>query len=147
MNEFQIPSDLGRIPGKIHEGEGFSNFTANQWRVFFTVYATVSLWKHLLIVDRKILTHFVRICTILVSQIVESDLLHEAYRRLIEMVKLIENNHGHNKITPNLHLSLHLYDCSRDYSPLYAFQYFSFERMNGILGIFFFENFLNKSAY
>ena len=79
MNEFQIPSDLGRILGKIHEGEGFSNFTADQWRIFFTVYATVSLWEHLPIVDRKILTHFVRICTILVSWIVESDLLHEAH--------------------------------------------------------------------
>ena len=31
MDEFQIPSDLGRIPGKIHAGEGFSNFTADQW--------------------------------------------------------------------------------------------------------------------
>jgi len=67
MNEFQIPSDLGQILSKIHEGEGFSNFTADQWRIFFTVYTTVSLWKHLSIVDRKILTHFVRICTILVS--------------------------------------------------------------------------------
>ena len=34
MNEFQIPSELGRIPGKIHEEEGFSNFTADQWRIF-----------------------------------------------------------------------------------------------------------------
>ncbi|EXX67735.1 hypothetical protein RirG_111740 [Rhizophagus irregularis DAOM 197198w] len=39
MDEFQIPSDLGRIPGKIHCGEGFSNFTADQWRIFFTIYA------------------------------------------------------------------------------------------------------------
>ena len=30
MNEFQIPSDLGQISGKIHSGEGFSNFTADQ---------------------------------------------------------------------------------------------------------------------
>ena len=30
MDEFQIPSDLGRIPGKIYAGEGFSNFTADQ---------------------------------------------------------------------------------------------------------------------
>ena len=29
MNEFQIPADLGRIPRKIHCGEGFSNFTAD----------------------------------------------------------------------------------------------------------------------
>src|SRR3954451_11042206 len=131
MNEFQIPSDLGRIPGKIHEGEGFSNFTADQWRIFFTVYATVSLWEHILIVDRKILTHFVRICTILVSRIVESDLLHEAHRRLIEMVKLIKNNHRHNKIMPNLHLFLYLYDCLRNYGPLCVLVFF-FEHMNGI---------------
>ena len=43
MNEFQIPLDLGRVPGKIHGGKGFSNFTADQWRIFFTIYATVIL--------------------------------------------------------------------------------------------------------
>ena len=134
MNEFQIPSDLGRIPGKIHSGEGFSNFTADQWWIFFIIYATVSLWEHLPIVDRKILTHFVRICLILVSRIIKPDLIWEAHQRLIEIVKLIEENHGRDKITPNLHLSLHLYDCSTDYGPLYAFWCFSFERMNGILG-------------
>jgi len=76
----------------------------------------------------------VRICLILVSRIIESDLVLEAHRRLIEIAKLIEVNHGRNKITPNIHLSLHLYDCSFDYGPLYAFWCFSFERMNGILG-------------
>ena len=60
--------------------------------------------------------------------------MQEANRRLIEIVKLIETNYGRNKITSNLHLSLHLYDCSFDYGPLYAFWCFSFERMNGILG-------------
>jgi hypothetical protein len=43
MNEFQMPADLGRIPEKIDCGKGFSNFTADQWRIFFTIYATVSL--------------------------------------------------------------------------------------------------------
>ncbi|CAB4440138.1 unnamed protein product [Rhizophagus irregularis] len=67
MNEFQIPSDLDRIPGKIYSGEGFANFTADQWRLFFNIYTTVALWDHLSVVDRKILTHYVRICSILVS--------------------------------------------------------------------------------
>ncbi|GBC48175.2 hypothetical protein GLOIN_2v1775288 [Rhizophagus irregularis DAOM 181602=DAOM 197198] len=111
MDEFQIPSDLGRIPGKIHSGEGFTNFTA----------------------DQRILNHFVRVCSILVNRILESNLVDEAHRSLIEIVKLIENHHGRDKITPNLHLSLHLRDCSSDYGPLYAFWCFSFERMNGIL--------------
>ena len=30
MYEFQIPSDLGRILGKIHGRKGFSNFIADQ---------------------------------------------------------------------------------------------------------------------
>jgi hypothetical protein len=134
MNEFQIPADLGRIPGKVDSGEGFSNLTADQWRIFFTIYATVSLWEHLSDVDRKILTYFVRVCSILVNRIVEVNSLNEAHLKLIEVVKLIENHYGRDKISPNLHLSLHLHECSSDFGPLYAFWCFSFERMNGVLG-------------
>ncbi|GET49749.1 hypothetical protein GLOIN_2v1775288 [Rhizophagus irregularis DAOM 181602=DAOM 197198] len=60
--------------------------------------------------------------------------MEEAHERLIKIIKLIEVHYGRVKITPNLHLSLHLCDCSNDFGPLYAFWYFSFERMNGILG-------------
>ncbi|PKC55578.1 hypothetical protein RhiirA1_446785 [Rhizophagus irregularis] len=60
--------------------------------------------------------------------------MDEAHRSLIKIVKLIENHHGRDKITLNLHLSLHLRDCSSDYGLLYAFWCFSFECMNGILG-------------
>ena len=121
MNEFQIPSDLGRIPGKIHAGEGFSNFTADQWRIFFTIYATVSLWDHLSANDRKILSYFVRVCLILSSQILELDLMRKAHSKLIEIVKFIEKNYGRGKIISNLHLSIHLFDCSFDYGSLYSF--------------------------
>ena len=134
MNEIHVPTDLGRIPGKIDCGEGFTNFTADQWRSFITIYATTTLWEFLPTKDRKILTHFVRVCTILVNRIIETALMNEAHLRLIEIVKLIEQHYGRDKITPNLHLSLHLCECSYDYGPLYAFWCFSFERMNGILG-------------
>jgi len=133
INEFQILSDLSRISGKIHSGKEFSNFTADQWQMFFTIYATVSLWNHLPAVNRKILTYFVRICLISISRIVEENLIFEAYQRLKDIVELIENNYGRDKITPNLHLFLHLYECSIDYGLLYAFWCFSFEHMNGIL--------------
>jgi hypothetical protein len=134
MDEFKVPSDLGRIPGKIHCGEGFSNFTADQWRNFFLIYATVALWNHLPGKDRKILTYFVRVCTILVRRIVEINDMKEAHELLIKIIKLIEECYGEEKITPNLHLSLHLCECSYDYGPLYSFWCFSFERMNGLLG-------------
>jgi len=43
MDEFQVPANLDQIPEKVDISEYFSNFTANQWRIFFSIYATVSL--------------------------------------------------------------------------------------------------------
>ncbi len=131
MDEFQVPADLDRISGKVNIDEYFSNFTADQWRIFFSIYATVSFWKHLPIIDQKILTYFVRICLILVNWIVKFTLVQEAHQRLISLIELIEEKYGHNKITLNLHLSLHLSNYSYDYRSQYAFWCFSFERMNG----------------
>ena len=144
MNQIQVPADLGRIPRKIDCGEGFSNFTADQWRTFFTIYATTSLWEYLSAIDRTILTHFVRVCSVLVGRILTFDLMAEATERLIKIIKLIEEHYGRDKVTPNLHLSLHLQECSYDFGPLYTFWCFSFERMNGILGNcnFFFCRFM-----
>src|SRR5204863_546950 len=121
MNQIQVPADLGRIPQKIDRGEGFINFTADQWRTFFTIYETTLLWEYLSAIDRMILTHFVRVCSVLVGRILTFDLIEEAAERLIKIIKLIEEHYGHDKITPNLHLSLHLQECSHDFGPLYTF--------------------------
>jgi hypothetical protein len=134
MNQFQVPADISKIPGKVECGEGFANFTADQWRIFFTIYATVSLQKHLPDMDRKILICFVRICTILVGRIVQSNLMDKAHQKLVKVIKIIKQNYGHDMITLNLHLSLHLCECAKDFGPLYAFWCFSFERINGMLG-------------
>jgi hypothetical protein len=134
MNEFQVPADVGRIPGKIHCGEGFSNFTADQWRIFISIYATVVLWEYLGQVDRKILNYLVQICQSFAQRNLEEILLNEIHDKLIKVVTLIESEYGREMITPNLHLSLHLAECSSDFGPLYAFWCFSFERMNGMLG-------------
>ena len=68
----KIPADLGRIPSKIATGEGFSGFTADQWKTFILVYATPLIWDLLSVPDQKILGNFVRACTLLVCQIVIS---------------------------------------------------------------------------
>ncbi|PKB95862.1 hypothetical protein RhiirA5_238640, partial [Rhizophagus irregularis] len=77
---------------------------------------------------------FVRVCTILIRRIVEINNMKEAHELLVKIIKLIKECYGEEKITPNLHLLLHLYECSYDYRSLYSFQYFSFKRMNGLLG-------------
>ena len=99
MNEFKVLSDLRWISGKVDCEDSFSNFTADQWRIFFTIYATVTLWNHLSSNDQKILNNFVKICLILVNWIVEIDSMREAHQRLIEIVKLIEANYSYDKIT------------------------------------------------
>ena len=38
--KIKVPADLGRIPYKIATGEGFSGYTADQWKTFIMIYAT-----------------------------------------------------------------------------------------------------------
>ncbi|RHZ75494.1 hypothetical protein Glove_213g165 [Diversispora epigaea] len=96
INEFQVPADLVRILGKIYCGEGFSNFTADQWRIFISIYTTVVLWKYLEEVDRKILTYFVRICHFFVNRILETKSLDEIHKKIVDVVTLIEKKYGRN---------------------------------------------------
>ena len=130
----KIPADLGRIPYKIATGDDFSGYMADQWKSFIMIYVIPLMWNLLDDGDRKILANFVRACTILTTRIIEDDALDEAHSLLLKVACLIEENNGLEMITPNIHLSLHLTECCRDYGPLYSFWCYSFERMNGILG-------------
>src|ERR1044072_7693573 len=98
------------------------------------VYATPIMWDLLDKPDRQILTNFVRACFLLVSRIIDEKTLNDAHIQLLTVVRLIEKYYGSEMITPNLHLSLHIADCCRDYGPLYSYWCYSFERMNSILG-------------
>ncbi len=64
--KIEVPSDIGKIPNKIAMEDGFSGFTADQWKMFILIYATSITWDLLKEDDRKILTYFVRACSILV---------------------------------------------------------------------------------
>src|SRR5205085_11489122 len=69
-----------------------------------------------------------------VCRIISKSGLNEAYQCLLSIVKLVEKQYGQKKITPNMHLCLHICECALDYGPLYSFWCYSFERMNGLLG-------------
>ncbi|CAB4439110.1 unnamed protein product [Rhizophagus irregularis] len=130
----KLPADMGRIPNKISTGEGFSGFTADQWKTFILVYSTPIMWDLLSVNDREILGNFVKACSLLVCRIINTNEINEAHNRLLKIGQLIEEHYGENLITPNIHLSLHIAECCRDYGPIYSFWCYSFERMNGILG-------------
>ena len=95
--------------------------------IFILIYAITITWDLLKEEDRKILSYFVRACNILICQIISKSTLIEAHGYLLFMVKLIENNYGPKKISPNLHLCLHICEYALDYSPLYLFWCYSFE--------------------
>ncbi|PKC54476.1 hypothetical protein RhiirA1_477253 [Rhizophagus irregularis] len=50
------------------------------------------------------------------------------------MAYLIENTYGPEFVTSNIHLALHIPNCCRDYSPIYSYWLFPFERLNGYIG-------------
>ena len=130
----KIPADLGRIPYKIATGDGFSGYTADQWKSFIMIYAIPLMWDLLDDDDRKILANFVKVYVILTNRIIEDNALDEAHFRLLTVAQLVEDRYGPEMITLNIHLSLHLVEYCRDYGPIYSFWCYSFERMNGILG-------------
>jgi len=132
--EIKLPADMGRIPYKISTGEGFFSFTADQWKLFILIYPTPLMWDLLVTSDRKILANFVKAYSLLTCRIIDNNMLSQAHDRLLQVAKLIEENYGPESITPNIHLSLHITDCCKDYGPLYSFWCYSFERMNGLLG-------------
>src|ERR1700722_70958 len=134
-DKIKFPSDLGRRPVRIAIGEGFSNFTADMWKTFILIFAIPITWSFLEQIDRKILAYFVRACKILTSRELQKSELNEAFTKLVEVNKLIEHKYGQEKISPNLHLCLHICECALDYGPLSSFWCYSFERMNGILGM------------
>src|SRR3990170_179963 len=102
----KVPADLGRIPYKIVTGEGFFGYTADQWKSFILIYATLLMWDLLDGSDREILTNFVKACSLLVCQIINKNVLNEAHERLLQVTRLIEKHYGQDAITPNIHLSL-----------------------------------------
>ena len=108
------------------------------------IYATPIMWDLLDESDQKILANFVRACFLLVPRIINNDALNEVHIRLLSIAKLIEAHYGPEFITPNIHLSLHITQCCKDYGPLCSFWCFSFERMNGILGEFLMQLFLQS---
>ena len=60
-------------------------------------------------------------CKILTSQELQKNMLNEAFTRLVEINKLIEQRYGQEKISPNLHLCLHICECALDYGSLFSF--------------------------
>ena len=87
MSNIKVPSEISRIPSKVTRGsEGFNWFTADQWRIFYQVYAISCMCDMLKLEDKEIIFNFDCACNSLISRIVKQNDLDEAYNRLIKVV-------------------------------------------------------------
>ena len=62
------------------------------------------------------------------------DDVKKGHEFLLRFCKHFQQLYGKDKVTPNMHMHMHILNCILDYGPVYAFWLFSFERYNGILG-------------
>ena len=135
VDNAEVPSDVGKLPGKIDKFT-FQGFTADElknWTILFSLYALKGVLpkEHL-----ECWRYFVLACRFLCNQCISYSDVDMAHDFLIKFCKRCEILYGTSLITPNMHLHAHLKECILDYGPIYSFWCFSFERFNGLLGMY-----------
>ena len=132
VDRCESPSSMGRIPHKI--ASSFSSFTADQWKTWTMVFSMYALHGVLEQEHLECWYLFVQACNILVSPMLNINDAMEGHKLLLQFCKQFQQLYGRDKVTPNMHMHMHILNCILDYGPVYAFWLFSFERYNGILG-------------
>ena len=128
----KIPSDLGRIPVGITKY--YKTMKADEWKHWTLVYSNFCLHGVLPSLEYSVWCIFAKACRILCKQFISDEENSQAHDLLVMYCKKFEELYGKKSCVPNMHMSLHIADCIRDYGPTYAFWCFSFERFNGLLG-------------
>lgn len=132
IDKFVAPVSVGRIPHKI--ASGFAHLTADQFRLWVTVYSTVVLKGMISEEEMNCWQNFVLACNIIYSKSVRKTNVEKMDTYLLRFSKGAQKLYGNNFITPNMHMNCHIADCIYDFGPVYAFWLYSFERYNGLLG-------------
>ncbi|XP_020894762.2 uncharacterized protein LOC110233779 [Exaiptasia diaphana] len=134
IDKIDVPSSVGRLPKKIVNSYG--GFTADQWKVWTIIYSIFSLWDILPNQDLEVWRSFVLACSFLCTPIITETKARLGHYHLMKFCQDFEKHYGPDKVTPNMHLHMHILECIMDFGPVYSFWLFSFERLNGILGEF-----------
>ena len=125
IDKVKVPSTIGRMPRKIQNCYG--GFTADQWKTFTILFSIYSLWNVLPSPDLEVWRSFVMACSFLCAPVITETKAKIGNCHLLTFCKGIEDLYGNQRVTPNMHLHMHLLDCILDYGPVYSFWLFSFE--------------------
>ena len=126
VDAMKVPASVGRLPRKI--ASGYSAFTADQWKNWTLIYSSIALRDVLPAKDYQIWMLFVRAVFYFTRTIISNADLERADAFLLRFCMEVEKHYGKAFCTPNMHMSLHLSQCVKDFGPLYAFWCYSFER-------------------
>ena len=135
IDKFHSPADIGHIPSNVSAGYG--GFTANQWRLWITLYSPVVLKSVLPREHYQCWLLYVRVCAILCSQFLHVPDVDSADLFLLNFCRRCEALYGPDVCTANFHLHL---QSILDFGPSHSFWCFAFVRFNGILGSYHTNN-------
>jgi hypothetical protein len=114
-----VPTNIGCIPGKI--GKSFSSFTADQWKTWVTVFSPYALYGILPDIHYRCWLKFVKACGLICTPLVGLGDVASSYSVLLDFCRKFEKLHGKHRVTPNMHLHIHLADCIFVYGPVSGF--------------------------
>jgi len=138
MSDIKVPSDIGRIPGKI--SECYKRMKADEWKHWTLVYSLYCLRDVVPVRHYNMWSVFVAACKIISRRSITKAQIEEGHNLLKMFCEMFQRVAGSQYCTPNMHLHLHLRECLYDYGPVYAFWCFGWERCNGMLGSFHVNN-------
>ncbi|KAG2216479.1 hypothetical protein INT45_014039 [Circinella minor] len=107
--------------------------TATDWKAWCLVYSPFVLKNELPPAHLNNWMKFVDACSILSKTSIIYEEIDDTDRLLKEFVGRCSSLYGPECITPNMHLHLHLRKTIEDFSTIYTYWLFSFERYNGFM--------------
>jgi len=131
-NKLDVGTGEGRLPHKIASNHG--RYKALQWKNWTVIYSISALQDLLPDKHMNCWHTFVMACRLLTVPALLQSGLKKADMLLLKFCNQFEKPYGKKSTCINLHLHCHLTECVEDYSPVYSFWCFAFERYNGVLG-------------
>ena len=126
-----LPPGIPSLNRKIERKFGF--MTAADWKAWCLVYSPFVLKNKLPAAHMSNWMNFVNACRLLSKTSITYEEIDEADRLLKMFVGRCCSLYGPESITPNMHLHLHLRETIEDFSTIYTYWLFSFERYNGFM--------------
>ena len=118
-DSFVIPHNFGKIPRKIVSSfDGFNADEYKNWLLLFSVYSMDGIIPSK---DMECLRELVIASTYLRKKFISKNDLVIAHACLLKLCKEFKLLYGEDRVTPNMHLHMHIKDCILDYGPIYSF--------------------------